>query len=139
MVNVREGQKAVQGRVDRGCDRVGAEGCQRIERYDLVFEFDAAIALFERQHFIEIEGGKAGALDAAQVAATAFYPQNLNRLASEWVGLCDLGAGVAAAEVGDAQIGAKKVRAIAQKLRRIQSAGETFVPAIIQILERGRR
>ena len=49
-----------------------------------------------------IEGGETGALDAAEVAAGAFDPEHFNGLAGERVELGDLGAGVAAGEVGEA-------------------------------------
>ena len=109
MVDVREGKETVQRGVDRGRNGIGAEGGHGIHADNQIFFRYALVALFESQHLVEIKGGKAGALDAAEIAAAAFDPEHLDRFAGERVGLGDLGAGIAAAEVGDAQVRAKQV------------------------------
>ena len=43
MVDVREGKKAVQRRVDGGGDRVVAEGAERVHRHHVVFVVDALV------------------------------------------------------------------------------------------------
>jgi len=45
----------------------------------------------------------------AEVAARSLDPQHFDHLAGERIGHFDLGRGVAAAEIGDAQIGAEKI------------------------------
>ena len=70
---------------------------------------DTGIDLGDAEKPVHVEGGEAGALDAAEVAAGAFDPEDLFGLAVQRVYLFELGAGVAAAEVGDAQVGAEEV------------------------------
>ncbi len=55
--------------------------------------------------------------------------------AVERIDLVELGAGVAAAEVGDAQVGAKQVRPVAQQLRRIQLGCDRLIPAVFKKFE----
>jgi len=69
------------------------------------------------------------------VAAAAFHGEDAHVLAGEGVFDINLGAGVAAAEVGDAQIGAQQVGAIAQTCRRIKRSCVVFIPKIGKILE----
>jgi hypothetical protein len=76
-----------------------------------------------------IEGGKAGALDAAQVAAGAFDPEHFDRFAGERVDLGDFGTGVAAGEVGDAQVGAEQVGAVAQEFGLIERRRQGWGPS----------
>jgi len=66
----------------------------------------------------------------AEVAARSLDPQHLDCLASERIGRFDLGRGVAAAEIGDAQIGAEKIRAVEPQARLIESAGVGLAPQI---------
>ena len=90
MIDVREGKKAVQRRVDGGGDGVVAEGAQRIHRHHVVFGVDAFVAALEREQLVLVERGEAGALDAAEVAAGAFDPEHFDLLAGEGIGLHDL-------------------------------------------------
>ena len=90
MVDVREGKKAVQRRVDGCGDRVVAEGAKRIHRHHVIFGVDALVAALEGEQFFLIERGEAGALDAAQVAAGAFDPEHFDRLAGERIDFNDL-------------------------------------------------
>ena len=130
-----KGRKPWSGRVDGGGDGVVAEGAERVHVDHLVFEVDAAVGGFEGEELVEIEGGEAGALDAAEVAAASLHPEDLFGLAVEGVDLVELGAGVAAAEVGDAQIGAEQVGAIAQKLGTIEGCGDGFIPSVFEKAE----
>ena len=77
VIDVREGKEAVQRRVDGGRGGVVAEGDERIELDHRVLFVDAAVLLLEREQLVEIERGEAGALDAAEVAARAFDPEDL--------------------------------------------------------------
>ena len=101
----------------------------------LVFVVDAAVDLFQFEQLVEIEGGEAGALDAAEVAAGAFDPEDAAGRAVERINLIELGAGIATTEVGDAQIGAEQVRPVAQQLRRIQLRRHRLVPLVLEKLE----
>ena len=58
--------------------------------------------------------------------------------AGERIGLDDFGAGVAAAEIGDAQVGAEEVGAVTEKLGLVEAGGELFVPQIVEEAQRGR-
>ncbi len=135
VIDVREGKKAVQRRVDGGGDGVVAKGAQRVHRHHVVFGVHPLVAAFERQKLLLVEGGKSGALDAAQVAARALDPQNFDRFAGQRINLSGLGAGIAAGKVGDAQIGAQQVGAVAEQFRLIESVGQVRVPAVFEELE----
>ena len=132
MVDVGEGKKAVQRRVNGGGDGVVAEGAEGIHGHHVVFVIDALVAALEGEQLLLVEGGEAGALDAAQVAAGALDPEHLDGLAGERIDLGDLGAGVAAGEVGDAQVGAEQVGAVAQQFGLVESGGESWRPSGLQ-------
>ena len=105
----------------------------------LVFVLDAAVDFFELEQFVEAERGEAGALDAAEVAAGALDPEDLAGYAVERVDLVELGAGVAAAEVGDAQIGAEEIGAVAEQFGRVELCRNRFIPLILEKTEFGVR
>ena len=121
VIDVVERQERVQRRVDRRGDAVLAERAQRIERDHLVFVRLAAVARDQLFELVEIQDGEAGRADRSQVAAAALDRQHAHRLAGQRIRQRELRAGVAAAEVGDPQIGAEQVRSVAQQLERIRS------------------
>ncbi len=135
MVDVREGKKAVQRRIDGRGDGVVAEGAHGIHRHHVVFGLDAFVAALECEELVLVEGGEAGALDAAEVAAGAFDPDDFDGFAGEGVGLSNFGTGVAAGKVGDAQVGAEQVGAIAQKLGFVERSGDGGIPAVFKEAE----
>ena len=132
MVHVREGKKAVQRCVNGRGDGIVAEGAKRVHRHHVIFGFNALVAALEREQLLLVERGKAGPLDAAEVAAGAFHPDHLNRFSRKRIRLDDLGTGVATGKVGDAQVRAKQVGAIAQKLRFIERGSDRRVPAVFE-------
>ena len=101
-------------------------------RHHVVFGVHAFVAVLQGEQLFLVERGEAGALDAAEVAAGAFDPEHLDGFASERIGLDDLGTGVAAGKVGDAQVGAEQVGAIAQQLRFIERGSDRRVPAVFE-------
>ena len=135
VVDVGKGQKAVQGGVDGGGDRVVAEGAERVQGHHFIFKIDALVAALKGEELVLIEGGEAGALHAAQIAAGTLDPQDFNGLAGEGIDFSDFGTGVAAGEVGDAQIGAEQVGAIEEQLRLVEGVGDGGVPAVFEELE----
>ena len=96
---------------------------------------DATVAALEAADFLEIKRGETLAFDTAQVAAASFHPQSRLFGVVERIALIDFRAGVSAAEVGDAQIAAEQVRAVAEEFRLIQSFGSRFIPAIFKIAQ----
>ncbi len=104
MVDMRKWQKAMQRRIDRRGNRVIADGAERVHRHHVVFGVDSLVAALEREQLLLVERGKACALDAAKVAAGAFYPEHFNFCTGERICLNDLRTGVSACEVGDAQV-----------------------------------
>jgi hypothetical protein len=117
----------VQRRVNGCGDRIVAEGAERIHGDDVVFAGDAFVAVGECKHLVEIERGKAGALDAAEIAAGAFDPEDLFGLTVEGIDLVQLGAGVASAEVGDAQVGTEQVGTISKELWSVEVCCDRLV------------
>jgi hypothetical protein len=89
----------------------------------------------QREKLLLIERGKSGALDAAEVAARAFDPEDFDELAREGVDVLDLGTGVSAGKVRDAEIGAEKVGAIAEEFRFVESGCKGGIPAVFKELE----
>ncbi len=134
MVDVIERQEGVQRRVDRGGDAVLAEREQRVEAHHLVLELLAAVARDQAFELVEIEHRKSRIPDRSEVAAAALHGHHPRRRAGHRIGQIELRAGVAAAEVGDAQIGAEQVRAVAQQLERTRFEPRRFalVPEILQ-------
>ena len=139
MVDVGEGKIAVERGVDGGGDGIVAEGALGVEVDELVLVFDAAIDFFELEELVEAEGGEAGALDAAEVAAGAFDPEDLAGYAVEGVDLVELGAGVAAAEVGDAEVGTEEIGAVTEQFGGVELRRNCIVPLILKKAELGVR
>ena len=134
VIDVVERQERVERRVDRGRDAVLAEREQRVEAHHLVLERLAAVARDQALELVEIEHGEAGGADRSQIAAAALHRHHARRRAGQRIGQIELRAGVAAAEVGDAQIGAEQVRSVAQQLERLRFEPRrlALVPEILQ-------
>ena len=87
-----------------------SEGRKRIVTDHFIFVLFAAVEIFELVESIEIEEGELsisvanGAEIADHCLSTA---RRANRATSEWIWEVDLGAGVAAAEVRNAQVSAQ--------------------------------
>ena len=82
VIDVFEGEVAVERGVDGGGNGVVAEGAKRVHLDHFVFELDTLVAAREREELVEVEGGKTLALDASEVAATAFDPEDVFLLAA---------------------------------------------------------
>ena len=137
VVDMRKGKKAVQRRVDGGGNRIAAEGGLRVHRNHVVLGGDASVTALEGKKLLLVEGCKSRAANAAQIAARALDPKDLNRLAGTWIDFGDFRAGVAAGKVGDAQVGAKEVGAVAEQFRLVEGGGKGGIPAVFEELERG--
>src|SRR5580693_8417297 len=105
----------MQRSIDGSGDSILAESGERVVVDHLVFVFFSAIQFLEVLETIHVEKRETGFGDRPDISAAAFHRKNTNRLAGEWVGKFDLRAGVAAAEVGDAEICSQQVRAISQE------------------------
>ena len=84
---------------------------------------------------VQIKRGKSVSLDAANVAAAPLDPQHVFWRTIERIRIDNLRAGISAAEVRDAKIGAQKVRAVTKQLRRIQRVGDALIPPIFQMVQ----
>src|ERR1700679_236326 len=113
MVDVSKRQKPMQRGIDGGRNAISAEGAERIHLHHLVFVRHAAIAISQRKQLVKVEGGETAALYAPQVAAASFHPQDRRCGAVQRIFFYNLGAGIAASEVGDAQIGSEQVGTVA--------------------------
>lgn len=129
VIDVRERQEAMQRRVDRGGHGVLTESAERIQLHHLVLERGAAVALAQGMELAQIERRKALPLDAAQIAAAALDPQHVARAAVQRIRQRELGAGVAPAKVGDAQIRAQQVGAVAEELQLVETDRSPALPA----------
>jgi hypothetical protein len=134
MVDVRERQERVERRVDRRGDAIFTERAQRVERDHLVLVRFAAIARDQRLELVQIQHRKPGGRDGPQIAAAALHRHDAARLAGERIRQLEFRAGVAAAEVRDAQVFAEQVRSIAQQLEGVGRERRRclVVPEILQ-------
>jgi hypothetical protein len=107
---------------------VEVEGAVRQVTHHLVFVLGAAVDLLQRLELVEVEGGKTIELHRAEVAARALDPQHLHVLLRQRVALHQLGGGVAAAVIRDAQVGAQQVGAVEQPAGLIEAVGVVGVP-----------
>jgi hypothetical protein len=73
--------------------------------HHVVFMRHTAIQFFQAAQFVHPQSGEAIELHGADITARAFDPQHLDRFAGQGIQLPYLGAGVAAAVVGDSEIG----------------------------------
>src|ERR1700723_3159120 len=125
----------MQRGIDGGRRGVVTKRAERVHADDLVFQLNATIDPRECKYFIEVQGGKALHLNAAQVAAAPLYPEHGLLLPVQRIGPLEFRAGVAAAEIGDAQIGSKQVGAIAQQSGGIEGFGMALIPKIGEIVQ----
>ena len=100
---------------------------------------DTLIYRNQREQLLLIEGGKAGALDAAEVAPRAFDPEHLDGFTRQGIDVFHFGTGVAASEVGDAEIGAEEVGAVTEEFGLVECGSEGRIPAIFKEFESGGR
>src|SRR5579859_1792033 len=105
MVHVFERQEGVQRSVDGCGDGVVSERADWIHSHHFVLKLDAPITASERMNLVQVQGREAVSLNAADIAAASFDPQNFLFGTLKRIGIEDLGAGIAATEVGDAKIG----------------------------------
>ena len=132
MVDMRMRHEAVQRRVDRGRARIEIEGAMVEQRDHLVLVREAAIDRLQAEKLVEIERREAVELHRADVAARSLDPKHLDRRSGQRIGLGELGGGVAAAEIGDAQVAAEKVRAIEEEAGLVERGRMGVVPQIGQ-------
>ena len=90
MVYVRKWKKPVQRCVDRSSHRISAVRAKRVQFRHLVFAVCALVAPLQYQQLFLVERCKAGALDAAQIAARAFDPEHFDPFACQGVDFGDL-------------------------------------------------
>ena len=128
MIDVGVGHIAVQAGVDRGGARIEIEGAVVEVVHHLVFLIEMAIEGFERFQLVHVEGGEAIELHRADVAARALDPQDRGRLLRQRIGHRHLGGGVAAAEIGDPEVGAQEIGAIQQQARLIEQCSLCIIP-----------
>src|SRR5262245_10517544 len=74
VIDVCEWQEAVQRSVDRRSDGILAERAERIQLHHLILERGPAVPAAQTAQLAEVQRGKSGALDAAQIAAAALDP-----------------------------------------------------------------
>ena len=98
----------------------------------------AAVSRDQAVQLVEIQDREAGVGDRTQIAAAALHRHDALRLAGQRIGHVELRAGVAAAEIGDAQVGAEQVRTIAQQIERVATRASPL-PLVPQILQKLRR
>ena len=137
VIDVRKRQEGMERGVDRRGDTVLAEGAQRVETHHLVLVLFAAVARNQIFELVHVEDGEAGRPDRREVTAAALDRHHAARLAGQRIGQFELRAGIAAAEVGDTEIGTKQIRAITQQFERL-ALERRRLAGVPQILEKRR-
>jgi hypothetical protein len=135
MIDVWEGEKPVEGSVNRSRNTVFAEGAQRIHVHHLIFVLGASIFVLQSVQLFGVERRQPAQLDAAQVAAAALDPQYFLLFPAERVHLLYFRTGVASAKICDAKIRAQLVRTVAQQFRWVKGARDLLVPTVFQITQ----
>ncbi len=135
MIDVSKRQEAMQRSINGCGNGIACKGDERVERDHLILVLDAAIAGLDGEQLLVIERGKTGAADAAQITAGPLDPEHGDRRAGDRVASGELGACVAATEVGEAKIGTKQIGAVTEQLRLIQRRGVGFIPFVFEKLE----
>ena len=136
VIDMVERQEGVQRRVDRGGHPVLAERAQRVERHHRVFMRFTTVPGDQLLELLEIQHGKARRANRSQIPAAALHREHAHRLSGQRIRQREFRAGIAAAKVGDAEIGAKQVGSVTEDLERIrrQPGGLRLVPEIAQVL-----
>ena len=83
-----------------------AKSAERIHLDDFIFELYAAIPIPKGMQLVKVESREAVSLDAPNIAAASFDPQNRAFSAVEWIGFLNFGTGVSAAKICDSKVGA---------------------------------
>jgi len=135
VIDVRKREEGVQRSIDGGGHAVLAIGRERIVADHLVFVLFAAVDVFELLEAVEIEQREAVFVDGAEVAAAAFHREHAHRLAGKRIGQFDFCAGVATAKIGNAEVCAEQVGAVAQLAQRAVGEGAllALVPEIFDV------
>ncbi|EEF21890.1 conserved hypothetical protein, partial [Ricinus communis] len=139
MIDMGERQKAVQRRVDGGRARIQVEGAVRQITHHFIFVLDAAVELFEAQQLIEVYRRETIELHRADVAAGTLHPQHGHGFAGKRIDGIEFRGGIAAAEIGDGEIGTQQIGAIQQQLRGRQRSSALYRPAVLGHVERQGR
>ena len=109
MIHMPVGYIAMQAGVDRRRPRIEVEDAMVQRVNHRVFLLEAGVEPLERVELVLIERGEAVELHRADVAARALDPQHRHVLARQRILCRDLGGGIAAAKIGDAQVRAQQV------------------------------
>ena len=132
VVHMRPRHIAVQAGIDRGCARIEIEDAVVERVHHRVFLVEALVERLQGLELVHVEGGEAVELHGAEVTARALHPQHSHVLARQRVLVGDLGGGVAAAEVGDAEIGTEEVGPVQKFARLIERLRVGIVPLGLQ-------
>ena len=128
MIDMGIGHIAMQAGVDRGGARIEVEGAMVQVVNHLVFLIEASVQAFQRFKLVHVERGKTIELHRTDVASRSLDPQHGDRRFAERIHHHDLGRGIAATKIGNAQVSAQKIRPVEQKPRLIETLGLRFIP-----------
>ena len=132
VVDMRVGNEAVQGGVDRRRARIEVE-CAVIEQSDhLVLMHEATIDRTEAEKLVEVERRETIELHRADVAARALDPKDFRRRAGQRIGGGQLRRRVPAAEIRDPEVATEQVGPIEQQAGSVEGSRAFVVPQIGQ-------
>ena len=132
VVDVGMRNEAMQRGIDRGCARIEVESAVIVERDHLVLVLEAAIDRAEPEQLVEIERRETVELHRADVAAGALDPKDIRRRAGQRIRGGKLGRGVAAAEIGDAQVASEQIGSVEQQAGPVEGSRTLVVPQVGQ-------
>ena len=91
------------------------------ERNHLVLVLLTAVPCGELIELVQVKNRESGYANRSEVAAATLDGHNTRGLSRERIGQLKLRAGIAAAEVRNAEVGAQQVRAVLQLFERLAS------------------
>ena len=83
-----------------------AKSAKRIHPDDFIFELHAAIPIPQGMQLVKVESRETVSLDAPNIAAASFDPQNGAFSTVERIGFLNFGTGVSATKICDSKVGA---------------------------------
>src|ERR1700722_10095097 len=136
VVDMAKGEKSVQRCVNRSGYRIFAKRAKRVKPDHFVLKLHAAIAALERVELAQIQGSESASLNAADIAAATFDPEDVLVCAVQWILADDFRAGISATKISDSQIRTQEIGAVAEQIGAVELLRGPIVPAILQVPKR---
>ena len=142
VVHVLVGNEGVQRSIDRAGAGVQVEHAMAVEVVHQVFDGClrpalglAQVASLHRAHPVQVERGEAVRLRGPKVSTGTLDPEDLNVLSREGIPFPQLGRRVAAAGVGEGEVGAEGIGTIDEPVEALEVADLVVAPTVLDVLQ----